>query len=124
MTNLRNLRRKILYGGLGSWETNRQSQSYVPRSMRKEYYCGALWFAKKQSFSDICMHLSNKTKVDLENGVIAIHNDESHLNSWATFNTHSVLPPSFCFANDYPNLREITPVLLAIDKNLTLPGEL
>ncbi len=106
----------LLSGGFGSWESNKESTSYAPRKLRKTYYCGALWIGTKNKFLDLCTELALCTSEDLRRGIVAIHNDESHLNRWALNNIFHTLTPAYCYEESYRHLENLQPILLAVNK--------
>jgi len=114
---LADLRRFTIYGNQGAWETREKSMAFVPRRLRQNYYCGGFWFGSKKAIQDMCEQLAERVDIDEENGVMAKFHDESHLNAYAVQHKHVSLEPSLCFDPSYPQLRNIEPILVAIDKN-------
>jgi hypothetical protein len=106
----------ILNGGLGSWEKNNGSLAFVPRNNRKVYVCGATWLGKRESIIDLCRLLSERINKDLSNNILAKFHDESHLNWFAANNTVKLLTPKYCYEENYPQLRQLTPTIIAVDK--------
>lgn len=111
-------KQRILVGGLGSWEDNVESDAFVPRSLRKMYFCGGVWFGRRESILRLLMKLSNATENDLKKGIIAAWHDESHLNRWASENAHGEESPELCFDETYPQLRGLSPSITAVRKTL------
>ena len=107
----------IKYGNLGTWSKVKNSRAFISRTKRKEYFCGAVWFGKRKDIIKLAQELDNLTELDLKSGTTPIWNDESYLNYWATNNEIMSLQPSFCFAEDYKNLSNIDPFIIAIEKN-------
>jgi hypothetical protein len=103
-------------GGIGAWEKDKRSKAFVPRNKRKRYYCGGIWFGKRKSFLHLIRELSENTKFDSANSIIARWHDESHLNFWSSQNTHAFVSPEFCFDDSYKYLNELSPVVLAVRK--------
>jgi hypothetical protein len=95
----------------------KKSQAYITRNKRKEYFCGAVWFGKKQFIINLAQELDKLTDLDLDSNTIPIWNDESYLNYWASNNGKISLPPNFCFAENYKNLSCIKPFIIAVEKN-------
>jgi hypothetical protein len=112
----KDLSRKIKIGGLGTWETNRKSTSFVRRSRRNAYICGGSWMAKKEKFIALVSKLHKNTEEDLEHGVIAKWHDESHLNRWASENEFTMLNPSFCYDSSYKWLTGLPEIIRAVRK--------
>lgn len=113
---MKDLIRRINLGGIGAWETSRISTSYVPRKLRKTYYCGGIWFGSRAKFLDLCEELSNMVKIDEEISYIAKWHDESHLNNWATKNEHLSLPPEYCYAIEFEHLHSLQNKITAVKK--------
>ena len=62
---LNDLRMTLKTGGLGSWETDKNSSAYVPRSYRRNYVCGGTWFGQRVHFLKMVSELSRSVTVDL-----------------------------------------------------------
>lgn len=107
----------IKYGSFGTWSKNRNSKAFVKRSDRKKYFCGAVWFGKKDAILELANELSKFTDLDLELNSIPAWNDESYLNYWATKNRFKNLNPTFCYDENYKNLEYLNPKIIALDKN-------
>ena len=93
-------------GSLGAWETNKLSRAFVPRSLRRTYVHGAIWFGYRDDFLRLCKTLAENTRIDLEKGVIAKWHDESHLNSFITKNRHKIFDNRLSFVFGYSQLEE------------------
>ena len=106
----------IREGGLGTWEVRRASMAFVPRAQRSSYYCGAIWWGRGQHFLEMIDALAIRTSQDSANGVMARWHDESHLNWWATANSHNAKSPAFCFAPKLRWLDRVRPIIMAVDK--------
>lgn len=108
----------LRYGGIGAWETSIFSEAFVARSRRVTYVCGGAWFAGPLGFSGLVESMCQKMTKDAKEGVVPVWHDESHLNSWLAANRKRVkiLSPAYCFAEGFPALRAITPVVIAVDK--------
>jgi hypothetical protein len=109
--------KKLIYGGIGAWETRKISTAFVPRKFRKHYYIGAIWFGYRDAFLEMCEYLSIQVTLDESCGVIAKWHDESHLNSYANKIEHLALNPEFCFATSYKALANLKPIISVVDKN-------
>jgi hypothetical protein len=112
----------VSVGNLGAWETNKRSAAFVSRKRRQGYFCGGVWFGENLEFKKMCSVLSLAVHEDIKKNLIARWHDESHLNKWATQNSHSSLPPSFCYDETYPNLNRIKPVIIAVRKMVKTRG--
>lgn len=108
--------RRLRLGALGDWETRKYSKAYVPRKLRNTYICGGIWFGPTNKLSLLVRELSERTQLDLDDGIVAKWHDESHLNSWYSRNSGNVLLPEYCFDPTYTNLRGLRPLIEAVDK--------
>jgi hypothetical protein len=115
---LKDLKLKIRYGAIGTWETNKKSCAYVKRLKRKKYVCGGIWFGEKQSILEMCHELAERISVDYSQNLIAKFHDESHLNWFASRSSFILLNPELCFDKTYPQLSKLRPKIIAVEKNL------
>jgi hypothetical protein len=109
----------IRIGGIGAWEGRRQSRAYVPRSERKFYFCGGVWFGARDSFIRMVQDLEISERADSKSGITALWHDESHLNKWAISHKHRSYPPSLCFDARYKNLAGLKNIITAVDKGIS-----
>lgn len=107
-------------GGLGSWSQDLNSRAYVQRRSRREYVCGGVWMGSRHSFLDMVASLHDSVSNDEERGVMAVWHDESHLNKWASQNSHTTLTPRYCFDPGYPQLQNLKEIIRAVDKKLEI----
>jgi hypothetical protein len=104
-------------GALGSWESSKASNAYVPRLKRKTYFCGGIWLGNKEVFLEFCELLKKRVNDDLERNIIAIWHDESHLNWWAANNPFTLQSPKYCFDPTYKQLSHLSEIIRAVDKS-------
>ena len=104
------------FGALGSWETNPSSRAFVPRRQRKDYVCGGTWMGLREPFLFMVHELAERVRKDLNEGTIATWHDESHLNWSATQNRTALLGSMYCYAPNFPNLADLQPRIIAVDK--------
>lgn len=109
---------KFVYGGIGTWETNRNSVAFVQRDARRTYYCGGIWWGVAEQILDLCEELAQRVDQDTKAGRMARWHDESHLNWWASNRPHLVHPPTFCYSYAFPALANLNPTIVAVEKNL------
>jgi hypothetical protein len=89
--------------------------------MRKEYVCGGVWFGRQIEFRDIVKKIENLRFRDLDIRLgLPIWHDESYLNKWASENNFNLLSSSFCFNTEYPWIKHLKPVIIAVDKHSQL----
>lgn len=103
-------------GAIGSWETDDRSRAFVPRRSRGTYVCGGTWFGLRTAFLSMVHELTVRTRADLDEGVVAVWHDESHLNWFASGHRTAVLGSEYCFAPGFANLMDLTPKIIAVDK--------
>lgn len=113
----KDLKTKAKFGGLGTWERNKLSRAFVPRSLRKNYVCGGAWLGKNAEILKLCKILSARINEDLGQNIVAVFHDESHLNWYQSNNNFSLFSPELCFDPTYPQLNALTPKILAVNKN-------
>ena len=107
----------VRYGALGKWEKSRNSTAHVPRHLRKKYYCGGIWFGYQNAITKLINQLSIDVELDRSRGVMAVWHDESHLNQWASNNSHTDESPRFCFDATYSHLDSLDPLVHAVRKS-------
>ena len=112
----KDLRMKIRVGGIGAWETRPESSAFVPKAARKQYFCGGNWFGPRDVIGKMLQALSNQVSTDSKKNVVAHWHDESHLNLWATVNAHNSYSPELCYDETYPQLKKLTPSIIAVRK--------
>jgi hypothetical protein len=112
------IKQKILVGGLGAWEDEVESEAFVPRMHRRKYFCGGVWFGRRENIHALLSELSTATENDLNKGIVAVWHDESHLNRWAGQNTFGEECPEMCFDETYSQLQGLSPVITAVRKTL------
>ena len=110
------IRIKIKNGGVGSWETNFNSKAFIERKRRLKYYCGGIWFGKRKDIGELNKTLSDWVDSDLRLNLTATYHDESHLNRWATINNHGIDLPEMCFVENYPQIKRLKPIIMAVIK--------
>lgn len=82
----------------GTYETNPNSVAYVKNSEGKFYFAGGFWGGSAKKFLQACKQISRNIRVDMNNGIMPLWHDESHLNRY--FIDHpptKVLTPSYCY---------------------------
>ena len=121
LTNPKMLLKDKLYlvkgnSGLGAWEENIESSSYVDPNMRKTYVHGAVWLGQREQFLKMCKVLATNVDKDLEFGYIAKWHDESHLNWYYANRRCALLDVRFSWFKGFKNLRHIEPFICTVEK--------
>lgn len=102
-----------------SYERRPESLAYVPFGEGETYYAGGFNGGKTTRFLEMAEVIANNVNKDLENNMIAVWHDESHMNRYMIDNPPTLsLTPSYCFAEefygrDYP----YEPKIIALKKN-------
>jgi hypothetical protein len=109
-------RMRLLEGGIGSWDKNRESLAFVPRGKRENYVCGGTWIGLRDPFIEMVRELSRLEQKSTKKGIMPRWHDESILNKWYADNHPSLLSPAFCFDPTYPQLEGLTELIRAVDK--------
>ena len=69
-------------GSKGTPETNKKSLAYIDPLKPTTYIAGGFFGGTKKRFINISQELSNNINIDLNNNIIALWHDESHLNRY------------------------------------------
>lgn len=64
------------------YERRKESTAYIPVGGGKHYVCGAFNGGESGAFLKMCRALSKNVQKDLDNGIVAVVDDESHLNAY------------------------------------------
>jgi len=103
-----------------SYDRNSNSLAYIPYGQGRTYYAGGFNGGKTEHFMKMSEVISENVSKDLENGVVALWHDESHMNKYLLDNPPALeLTPSYCFAEEQignPNY-PYEPKIIALKKN-------
>ena len=83
---------------------NPQSLAYIPQGKGEHYVMGALNGGKAGAYLDMIEQLNDNIKKDLENDIIAVWHDESHLNRYLLDSDDrkvKLLSPSYLYAEHW-----------------------
>ncbi len=103
-------------GKRGTYETRSESNAHVAPDEGKYYFAGGFHGGNSKEFLKLVHTMLTNINEDLENGVVAVWHDESHLNRYFIDNPPTViLNPSYCYPESWklPYHKR----LLALDKN-------
>ncbi len=104
-----------------SYDRNPKSLAYVPDGEGKTYYAGGFNGGKSEKFLKMSKHIAENVNTDLENNIVALWHDESHMNRYLIDNPPSLaLDPNYCFAEEFigsPSYIYKEPKIIALKKN-------
>ena len=103
-------------GKPGTYETNPQSRAYVGPHEATYYFAGGFYGGSKDEFITLNQTLYERIAIDLDNNIMPVWHDESHLNRYfIDFKPTKILSPSYCYPEDWR--LKYHPRLLALNKN-------
>ena len=105
----------------GAFETNINSLSYVDIQLQNPevYFQGCLWGGKVPEILEMIDELQDRTNKDLENNVIAVWHDESHINKFFIEQKENVniLGPEYAYPEVFSDYCSFTPKIVHLSKN-------
>lgn len=104
----------------GAFETNPLSRSHVTDDDDLSvYYQGCLWGGKVSDVLELIDELSDRTKKDLADNVIAVWHDESHLNKYLIEQKENVntLGPEYAYPEVFSDYCNFEPKIVHLAKN-------
>lgn len=105
----------------GAFETNPLSLAYVDteKELPTVYYQGCLWGGKVPEVLELIDELQDRTNKDLENNVIAVWHDESHLNKYFIENKDRVntLGPEYAYPEVFAGYCDFDPKIVHLAKD-------
>jgi len=105
----------------GSFETNPKSLACIDfdKNSPKVYYQGCLWGGRVPEVLDLIDELENRIDRDLENNVIAIWHDESHLNKYFIehYDKVNTLGPEYAYPENASSLCNFNPKIIHLAKD-------
>lgn len=107
-----------IYRNFWPVETNRLSTAFLDPNNAGLYCQGCLWGATSESFEEMNESLRSGVQKDLENNIVAIWHDESHLNRFFNENSSDlrVLTPSFAYPENWH--LPLPKIIIHKDKNM------
>jgi hypothetical protein len=110
--------KKILhpFSTLG-WETSKESKAFVPLLKRRCYRMGGFWGGDRLQVLKMCEILATNVREDYEQGLVAIWNDESHLNWFAANHFTQKIPNGFVSVENYELLEPSIAHIFCLDKS-------
>jgi len=105
----------------GAFETNLNSLAYVDIDKIEPvvYYQGCVWGGKVPKVFEMIDELQHNVNKDLENDVIAVWHDESHINRYFIDNKDQVhtLGPEYAYPEVFAGYCEFAPKIVHLAKN-------
>lgn len=104
-------------------EKNKLSLAYLPPNTIENYYAGGFNGGSSHEFLRMSLEISKNIDLDLlENNIIAVWHDESHMNKYFFNNPPTIkLPPSYCYPESigatHGKTLPFEPILIALTKN-------
>lgn len=105
----------------GAFETNKLSLAYVDveQELPTVYYQGCFWGGKVPEVLELIDELQSRVTKDLENDVIAVWHDESHLNKYFLENNDKVktFGPEYAYPEVFSKYCEFSPKIVHLAKD-------
>lgn len=104
----------------GAFETNPLSLSHITESDDSSiYYQGCLWGGKVPDVLDMIQTLADRVNSDLDNDMIAVWHDESHINKFFIENRKNVniLGPEYAYPEVFSDCCKFDPKIVHLAKN-------
>jgi hypothetical protein len=100
---------------LGTPELNPRSRAFIEKGTNKIYICGGFFGGDSDSFIYMSVKIKENIDLDLNDGIIAIWHDESHLNRYFMDNPpDSVLGAGFSCPSENESIS--SPTIVFLDK--------
>jgi len=90
-----------LFDGPGTPDRNPNSTAFIPIGSNNRYFCGGFFGGSTDAFLETSRRIKSNIERDLENSVMAIWHDESHLNKYFFEN-----PPAVVLDNHFAAAEE------------------
>jgi hypothetical protein len=86
----------------GTPERNPYSTAYIKQGENNRYFCGGFFGGKSSEFIKMSKIIESNVKTDLDNNIISVWHDESHLNRYFLSNPPTLtLPLGFAADENY-----------------------
>lgn len=99
------------------YERNPESLAYIPFGQGQHYFMGGVNGGRTEDYLTMARTLDDRIRNDLDKGMIAIHNDESHLNKYLLDKSVKVLEPSHGYPDPQVWSLPFTPKIIILDKS-------
>jgi len=105
----------------GAFETNTRSRAYLDleKIKPKVYYQGCLWGGKVPEVCDMMDTIMGRTNLDLEDDIIAVWHDETHINKYLNENQDKVhtFGPEFAYPECFSSYCNFEPRIVHLAKD-------
>ncbi len=96
------------------YERRPESTAYIPYGRGKHYVCGAFNGGTSDAFMNMCKVLAKNVQTDLDNGIVACVDDESHLNAYLVDKNYLLAGRAYGYPETH--LKHLKPVSRAMVK--------
>ena len=107
-----------LFNSTGTPERNPNSKAFISPGENNRYFCGGFFGGDSKSFLEMSRIIARNIDIDLNNNIIAIWHDESHINRFFHDNNPVLtLEPPFSVAESLTDIHNESKVLF-LDKSI------
>lgn len=101
-----------------TYERNPLSTAYIPYGVGEHYVFGAVNGGTSEAFLKMSSKIKKNTDKDLDNNIIALWHDESHLNRYIIDEkNYKLLSPSYAYPDGWKKIIPFTPKIYTVDKS-------
>lgn len=98
-----------------TYEKNSESKAYIGKREGSCYICGGVNGGKSDAYIKLIQTLKSNIEKDLENNIVAVWHDESHINRYMIdHDDYKILGPSYCYPEGWS--LPFSPKILVRDK--------
>lgn len=108
-----------LKGTKGTPENNPKSSAYIAPNKSIIYVCGGFYGGKKENFLNATKIMRDNVQKDLDNNIVALWHDESHLNRYVFDNKDKIkiIDHSYMYFITHSKFPTNNPKIIPCDKN-------
>ncbi len=77
------------------------SKAYIDKPKSDYYFAGGLNGGLQEKFTKLIQTLESNIDIDLDNGIIAVWHDESHINSYMMGRNPKIISPSYLYPENW-----------------------
>jgi Glycosyltransferase family 6 len=82
-------------------EKQKKSTAHIDKDLAKNYFAGGLNGGLQKNFTQLIRGLNSNINLDLENNIIAIWHDESHINSYMIGRNPKIISPAYLYPENW-----------------------